>query len=263
MSTSVPKVDDKKKALSGKERREAALRQQQRQQQILLLVFGVGLLVGVVALILWAVGQSASTTVEIDAKIKTAYTASVAKGYGTTPEGFYYVGAADAPVVLEEVSSFSCPHCRDYHEQALKNIHDKIEAGQVKLVYVPVTTYGPFDSTTMTKAAMCSGEQGKFWEMHDIMFEFQGTYGTAAADEPRLFSAARWLGLDEAKFTACYNGEAVKQVIAKGAAVAKDRQVEGTPTIFLNSVKLQTQGGGIPGLNELRGSIEAVVNKPS
>ncbi|MFN8421071.1 MAG: thioredoxin domain-containing protein [Anaerolineae bacterium] len=244
--------------VSAKERREQERRRQQRQQTILLTVVGVALLVVVVGAILLTVFAPVEATVGDE--FKSTYASILAKGenyQGTTAEGYYYVGNPDAPVVLEEFSSFSCPHCKDYHDQVLENIHDKIESGQVKLIYMPLTNFGPFDSTNMTKAAMCAGQQGKFWQMHDLMFDWQSRYGTGANDARRLSAGAAALGLDQGTFDSCFNGSSLNDTLKKSAEEAAKRGVAGTPTLYLNGQKMES-GGGIIGLNELRGVIESL-----
>src|SRR5205823_10962062 len=95
----------------------------------------------------------------------TRYKDLAAKQYiGTTPEGFPYLGAADAPSVMEEFSNFACPHCLDYHGQTFLNLLDKIQAGQLKFVYIPIVVTLGCNPEVETRVALCAAQQGKFWE---------------------------------------------------------------------------------------------------
>ncbi|MBX3080123.1 MAG: DsbA family protein [Anaerolineae bacterium] len=240
--------------LSAKERRELERRRQQQQQTILLVVVGVVLLVVVVGGILLTV--LAPVDAVVDDKVKTAYSAYDGKAdyMGVTETGYYYLGAKDAPITVEEFSSLSCPHCYDWHRDVFKNIQDKIQAGQVKFVYIPLTNIGSFNSEPMAKANICAGEQGKFWEMQDVLFDWQARYGTSANDSRRLSAAASALGLDTGKFDTCVNSSSTQDQIKAAADDATKRGVNGTPTIFVNGENI-----GTVGLNELRGVIESKV----
>jgi len=240
--------------LSAKERRELERRRQQQRQTILLAVVGVTLLVVVVGGILLTV--LAPVDAVVDDKSKTAYSAYTGKQdyMGVTEAGYYYLGAKDAPVVVEEFSSFSCPHCYDWHRDVFKNLQDKIQAGEVKFVYIPLTRIGSFDSEPMAKAAICAGEQGKFWEMQDVLFDWQARYGQTSNDSRRLSAGASALGLDTGKFDTCVNSSATQDKIKAAADDATKRGVNGTPTIFVDGVNI-----GSVGLNELRGVIETKV----
>jgi protein-disulfide isomerase len=252
-------VTKEKPRLSAKERRALERRRQQRQQTILLGVVSVVLLVIVVGFIAATVFAPVDAVVEDKVKTSFAFLNGKEGFYGTTEQGFYFMGRQDAPVVLEEFSSFSCPACLQYNASVLKGIYDKVEAGQVKLIYVPLSRYGGFDSTNMNKAALCAGEQGKYWQFHDLMFDWQQRYGPSATDGRKLSSAATTMGLDTGKFDSCISGGAVNEVLNRAETLANERAIQGTPTLFMNGQILRSPGGGSIGLSELRGVIEATV----
>jgi protein-disulfide isomerase len=240
--------------LSAKERRQQERKRQQQQQTILLVVVGVLLLVLVVGGILLTV--FAPVDAVVDDKVKTAYSAYTGRTdyMGVTEAGYNYLGAKDAPVVVEEFASFSCPHCYDWHNDVFKNLQDKIQAGQVKFVYIPLTNIGSFNSEPMAKAAICAGEQGKFWEMQDVLFDWQARYGQGSNDTRRLSKGAGELGLDTGAFDSCMSSSATQDKIKAAADDATIRGVAGTPTVFVNG-----QNMGTIGLSQLRGVIESQV----
>src|SRR5258706_12054591 len=107
--------------------RQAARRQQaQRQQQMILGVLAVVLLAGVILMVFLS-------TRPVEAIIPdTALTRykdfASSNLVGTTQDGFPYMGAANAPVLIEEIASFSCPFCKAYHDNTTVNILDEIKA---------------------------------------------------------------------------------------------------------------------------------------
>jgi protein-disulfide isomerase len=242
-----------------KARKEAQRRRQQQQQQILLVIGAVALL-AFVAIAIFVSSRPVEAVVPTEAVGR--YTELAQKNWkGRTPEGFYFLGAENAPAVIEEFASFSCPACQSFHEQDYAGLQDKIKAGHLKFVYVPLTTYGGFESSGAAKAALCAGEQGKFFEMHDILFDWLIRYGTGINDGRRASAAAVVLGLDTSKYDACLNSGDVQRVLDKAAEVAATRGVAATPTIFLDGQQIRPAlpGKNAAGLGEIRGLIEAKV----
>ncbi len=248
------------KQLSQKARREAAIRRQQQQQA---LVFAIVAGAVLIAVLLAIFASTRPLEAEIPSEVATAYTTINEKGYwGKTAEGYYFIGAENAPVVMEMFSSFSCSACRSYKQTYFNAIKDKIEAGNVKFIYIPLTKFGSFDAEGMSKGAFCAGEQGKYWEMHDVMFDWQTRYASSSNDSRRLAAAAEKLGLDVGKFSACLASPEAKAALDKGAAYAGQKGVQATPTVFLNGEKIYPElpnGGQGPNPSELRGIIEVRV----
>ena len=84
------------------------------------------------------------------------------------------------------------------------------------------------------RAALAAGAQGKYWEMHDLLFENQ-----SKLDDATFFKHAEKIGLDMAKFKADYNGEKFAKMVDEDMALATKLGVRGTPGFFINGVKLQ------------------------
>jgi protein-disulfide isomerase len=253
-----------KKAI--KSRREAERRRRQQQQTLLLSVGGVILLALVVIAILVSNRPADATLPDNVASVFSEIAAKPDYMTGRTADGYYFIGAENAPVTIEEFSSFSCSACLNYHASTFKNLFDKIRDGQLKFVYIPVTTTGEYVSDGQTRGALCAGEQGKFWEMSEVMFDWQTRYSINSNDYKLLTSAAGKLGLDTGKFSSCLSSDAVKQVIDKAAALMTQRTVDSTPTVYLDGKRIypSLEGGGSgPDLSGIRGYIEDKVKQAS
>jgi len=242
---------------SAKERREAQRRAQQRQQQVILAVLAAVLVVGVV-LVLFVSLRPVEAVIPDDA-VSRYQEFQDKKLYGTTAEGYPYLGAETAPVKLEEVGSFSCPHCKEYHDANLINLLDMAKNGTLKIVVIPVTGFGSFTPTKATQGAMCALQQGKFFEFQDVLFDWQGRYGEGMNDTRRLSAAAKSLNLDTDKFGACMNDSTVESKISEFGDAVQKRGVSATPTIFIDGVQIDPPVGSAtsPSFSELRGIIEA------
>lgn len=141
------------------------------------------------------------------------------------------LGDKNAPVTIIEFSDFQCPFCGQFFTQTLPQIKTNyIDAGKVRFVYRDF----PLDSihaqaTPAAIAANCAGEQGKFWEFHDLIFQNQQSLSSA--------SYKQWvgeLGLDVQQWEACTKDPKQLQEVRKDLADGSAVGVQGTPAFFIN-----------------------------
>lgn len=147
-------------------------------------------------------------------------------------------GKADAPVTLVEFSDFQCPFCRAA-APALREVENKF-GDKVHIVYrqFPIPSLHP-NAFKAAEASLCANEQGKFWEMHDVMFEDQTKL--AVSD---LKQTARKLGMDGKKFDACLDSGRYVEQVQNDQRDGQRVGVNGTPAIFINGVLVP--GGSVP-----------------
>jgi protein-disulfide isomerase len=138
------------------------------------------------------------------------------------------LGADHAPITLVEYGDFECPNCKQA-APAVKLLLDRF-AERVRLVYrhFPLEEVHPH-ALHAAEAAEAAGAQGKFWEMHDLLFENQ-----LHMKQPQLHGYAERLGLDMARYTAEIDDEIYLQRIREHQRSGHDSGVRGTPTFFLN-----------------------------
>ena len=112
-------------------------------------------------------------------------------------------GNASAKVTLVEVSDYHCPFCRRQTLQTMpKVMAEYVNTGKVRYVFVdyPIAQLHP-DAFKTHEAAACAGDQGKYWQMHDLLFT-----NSPARDASQLTANANMIGIDIKKFGACLNG---------------------------------------------------------
>jgi protein-disulfide isomerase len=136
-------------------------------------------------------------------------------------------GPANAPISIVEFSDFECPFCgRAFPtvKQVLATYGDR-----VRLTYrhYPLPIHPR--ARPAAEAAACAADQGKFWEYHDRLFQHQDQLSD---DDLKAHAAA--LGLDAAKFNACFQATAHKADIDADIAAGNDAGVNGTPAFFVN-----------------------------
>jgi len=137
-------------------------------------------------------------------------------------------GPADAPITLIEFSDFECPFC----VRVLPTL-DQIEetyGDQVRIVYrqFPLTGIHP-NAQLAAEASLCADAQGKFWEMHDAIFEVRGKAG---AEELKAMAAN--LGLDSEIFDGCLDSREFRDRVLEDIEAGRQAGVTGTPALFIN-----------------------------
>lgn len=143
-------------------------------------------------------------------------------------------GNAKSKVLIFEYGDYQCPGCGSAYP-VLKQVVEKYKD---KLGFVfrnkPLTSLHP-NALAAASVAEAAGLQGKFWEMHDKLYENQSAWENLSGTERTSYftSLAASLGLDTAKLNQDINSEAVHSKIAFDGALADKRGVTGTPTIYI------------------------------
>jgi len=138
--------------------------------------------------------------------------------------------------LIEEFSDFQCPFCRRYVEQTQPSLDkDYVATGKVRLVFknFPLRAIHPH-AESAAEAALCAGVQGKFWPMHDLLFQHQSEWEGKKDAAPVFRSFAQKLGLDMARYDLCWKAQPFKDQINRELAEGKSRGVSGTPSFFIN-----------------------------
>ena len=140
-------------------------------------------------------------------------------------------GPADAPVTLVEYGDFECPHCGRAHP-IIKEIKRRM-GDRLRLVYrhFPLTQAHPH-AEHAAEIAEAAAEQGKFWEMHDTLFENQD-----ALDDADLVAYAAALDLDEAWAASVLAEEKFADRVRADFMSGVRSGVNGTPTFFINGAR--------------------------
>lgn len=142
-------------------------------------------------------------------------------------------GDPKAPVTLEEFGDFQCPPCGLLHP-VLKTMQQEFGPA-LRIIFrefplVPAHQY----ALAAARAAEAAGMQGKFWEMHDLIYENQKSWSNAFDVRPIFEGYATKIGLDVEKFKRDLSSETVAQRIFQDGKRGRSMGVQGTPTVFIN-----------------------------
>ena len=159
-------------------------------------------------------------------------------------------GPAHAPVTIVEYGDLECPNCRQA-VAVVKLLLGRFD-NRARFAYRHFPLEGVHPHAELAaEAAECAGEQGKFWEMHDLLLDNQSHLKL-----PQLKSYAQRLGLDMARFTAQIDDHVYLQRVREHLQSGRDSGVHATPTFFVNG-RLQDVSFG---LKSLRDAVEAALS---
>jgi protein-disulfide isomerase len=113
-------------------------------------------------------------------------------------------GSSGAPIRILEISDFQCPFCARFYRDTLP-VRDSLYIRTGKIEYVWISFANPIHEFAWSaiEAAFCAGSVGKFWPMHDVLFDRQSEWSTAKEAFPRFVEYAEELAIDGASFAAC------------------------------------------------------------
>ncbi len=147
-----------------------------------------------------------------------------------------FKGGANAKVVIHEFSDFQCPFCsrgKAVVDQIATEYGDKVK---IVFRHMPLNFHPEAKPAAM--ASMCANKEGKFWEMHDALFDNQKELGAAKYKE-----WAAKIGLNAEAFAKCYDSQEMAAAVDADMKVAEDLGVNSTPTFFVNGQKV---AGALP-----------------
>ncbi len=142
-------------------------------------------------------------------------------------------GSSEAKVVVEEFSDFQCPACKSAQDTVKRVINEFGDQIRFEFKHFPLTTIHP-QAFRAALASECANDQGKFWEYHDLLFINQPNFSPS-----ELVSYAEGLGLNKDTFKACLDSRVKNDVVRADMAEASSRQVNATPTFFVNGQVVQ------------------------
>ncbi len=149
-------------------------------------------------------------------------------------------GDKNSPVTLIEYGDFQCPGCGSYYS-IIKSL-EQTYAGKVNFVFrhFPLIQIHP-NAFAASRAAEAAGKQGKFFEMHDKLYETQKLWGQASTNQQALFEGyAEELGLNMETFKKDYASSEVADRINSDLEIGKQEfGIDSTPTFIIDGVKIE------------------------
>jgi len=147
---------------------------------------------------------------------------------------FNAIGDPNAKIRIDEYSDFQCPFCRIFFENTEEALVEKYVADGT--VYFEYHSFGAFigaESGQAAEAAYCAGDQGKFWEMHDIIFANQTGENVGAYTDRRLVAFAEKLELNMTDFNDCFDSSKYADLIDEDMKNGITAGIKATPSFIM------------------------------
>jgi len=145
------------------------------------------------------------------------------------------LGSASAPITIVEFGDYQCEACYHwYHNTRADIIDNYIETGKVNLVFMDLPFLGR-DSITAAQATYCADDQGKYWEYHETLYNFQEAIDNGWASKDRLVSFAFNLDMNMDKFNDCMDSSKYAKRVKANYDESQRFGAEATPTFLIIS----------------------------
>jgi protein-disulfide isomerase len=203
------------------------MNQPMRKVAPLFIVLTVAIATIVGGSVLYRVKKPAGTPLRIQ---ESADTAS-----GTT----HVLGPANAPATLEEYGDFQCPPCGTLSAPLNQIVQDY--RPRVRLIFHEFPLASHSHAREAALAAEAAALQGKFWEMHDVLYREQPVWSKATDIRPLFDSYAGILGLDVTRFKGDMQSPKIKERVEADQQHGNTIGVKNTPTIFLNNTAVEPE----------------------
>ena len=164
------------------------------------------------------------------------------------PNQGHVIGSDSAPVEVVEYADFECPGCGSFATLAEPDVRSRlVNTGIVRFRFMdfPLAIAAHRNNRNAHLAAWCAGEQGKFWEMHDIIFQNQDRWNTEATSRPDrvLANLAGQVGVNPTQYESCVTSRKYAGQIQANYDEGTQRQVQSTPTFIIGNKRVV---GGLP-----------------
>ena len=145
----------------------------------------------------------------------------------------------EAKVIIIEFADYQCPYCKKYFDQSFKKIIDTyVKTGKVLYAFRDYPLESHPQSLIAAYAADCAYEQGKFWEMHDMLYQENDKWINNDNAKNIFYQFAEKIGLNLTQFKQCLDEERPLFKVQQDIKDGQQYKVAGTPTFFINNQKL-------------------------
>lgn len=174
------------------------------------------------------------------------------------------IGSDSAPVEITEFSDFECPWCARFAVLTMPDIKSRLVAtGKARLRFVHFPLDGHVSSPSAHLAAACANEQGRFWEMHDGIYDTQSDWVASRRPDRVLRDVARRVGLDLGRYDDCMREQGPWPSVMADKRFGEAAGVGGTPSFMINGRMLENAPATADGWVRLVDSLAAAAAQPA
>jgi protein-disulfide isomerase len=148
----------------------------------------------------------------------------------------YVIGSPTAPVEIVEFGDFECPQCGRFATLTEPDIRSRlVPSGAARFRFIDYPLDMHRNTWNASRAAACADEQGKFWEMHDVIFANQDRWNSEATSSPDkvLKELGKGIVPNADQFNSCIDSKKPQAKVQAHWKLATDRKLPGTPTFII------------------------------
>lgn len=143
-------------------------------------------------------------------------------------------GDQEAPIRIVEISDFQCPYCRQFYNETLSRIDSAyVQTGKASYLFISYANPGHGRAWPAIEAAFCAGAVGKFWPMHDALFERVEEWGAAADPFEHFVRYADELDIDRESFGSCVRNSLLAPLMLRDYTSVMRAGISSTPYFIL------------------------------
>jgi protein-disulfide isomerase len=191
-----------------------------------------------VLVIILAVGVAAGAAVFLSrGSDQPASATSTAPVHADIKGGGHIRGPENGQLTLVEFGDYQCPSCGAYHPFVKEILSRYPEKLRLEFHHYPLISIHP-NSMAASMAAEAAGEQGRYWDMHDALFEHQREWAENPNAESVFLALANRIGLDQNGFMQAMRSPKLQDRILQDVTRARDLQIDAVPTFFINGERV-------------------------
>jgi protein-disulfide isomerase len=148
----------------------------------------------------------------------------------------YVMGSATAPLEVIEFGDFECPSCARFSTLTEPDVRSHlIDKGIIRLRFIDFPLSMHRNTWPASRAAACADEQGKFWQMHDLLFQTQDQWNGEATSNPNPFfkKLAAQIGVNQKQFDDCVDSKKMQAKVQAHEQLAIDQHIQATPSFII------------------------------
>lgn len=184
------------------------------------------------SVIIFAVALAAAGAVFLSRQPARAPGTSTASRLDSEHGGGHFRGPDSARVTLVEFGDYQCPSCGAYAPIVLEVLRRYPQQVRLEFHHYPLISIHPY-AMPAAMAAEAAGEQGKFWEMHDLIFDHQQIWSQSRNPEPDFLGYATRIGLNANSFMQGMRSPQLQDRILQDVVRARDAKIESVPAFFI------------------------------
>jgi protein-disulfide isomerase len=151
--------------------------------------------------------------------------------------GGHFRGPESAQVTLVEFGDYQCPSCKAFHPIVQEVLARYPQQVRLEFHHFPLVTIHP-NSMAASLAVEAAGEQGRYWEMHDLIFESQEQWSRNPNPEPDFLALAGRVGLNQNAFMQAMRSPQLQDRVLQDVVRGREASVEAVPTFFIDGQRL-------------------------